>query len=725
MQKESSDFTPPSSNITSVDDEMSTPLELNPLQGFSYVNRDGEDVTVDEQMQEWICKKISSTFDRLDNDKSKHKRRWKRTQRAVQGVTSSVTTDRFNGLVPFGKQTVQTLISHFWGRSLQTPNILFNVRGMDETSKDNAQLQKENMMRIFKKDRLQQKLDDGIQDAIMKGVIVGYVSYKQVSQDMAAPSNLLDSFPHNTEDNISQTGLPMLITEDNSLGMAEFSKMEYDAASLKIVDPYDFVFDTDNCENWDQCFKALQVYEVYEDIADNSNYQNFEELFDIASEKIGNTSSDTRFFQKAKKDVKTGVDSGGRIELIEFHGDFRLKDGTYLRNWTITVAARKKVIRFERNPSYINPFVKWTYEKTADGWGLAPIDYILPLIDAGSMLLNTGVEAAKLSINPPYLAPKGMMPQKQYYLQEGMTIEYSPNNALPDHIPQQIKLNPQVPFPYLQLLETQAEATTGATRQLSGNVTSNDNSQTATEFQGLQVVGNLILDRLVDLFNADFKIPVIEKMAKITAMFNPEETKVPIENEQGLTEFKAIGPEVYFGNYEYIIEDNKSELERKQNIQNELQFVTMLAQDQDVSPRLKKIDTAKEVFRDLGYGNPANLFMTDEEFVAQRLKDVALAQFIAQLSSQFPLGQMAMANGGKLDPNMLMQISQQAAMQAQGVVQNAIHPQGNPSPQPSPPPQAGIPQPAHGAPNMAAGSTGMESVPGIPPITSGQLPSAG
>lgn len=288
-------------------DDADLPLEdLNPLQGFTYVNRDGDELSLTDEDQDWICKRITATFDRLNGDKSELKKRWEATEKAVRGVVKSTSSDRFNGLVPFGKQTVQTLISHFWGRSLQTPKILFSVKGLDDESKNNAPVQKENLMRIFKKDRLQQKLDDGVLDALMKGVVIGYISYKQISQDMAAPADLASLIPHNNppenpDDDISQTGLPMMTNPDNGLGMAEFSKMEYDAASLKIVDAYDFVFDTSN-DNWDQCFKALQCYEVYEDIADNSNYQNFAELYEMTEEK--QTSNDSIFTGRKKKKTR-------------------------------------------------------------------------------------------------------------------------------------------------------------------------------------------------------------------------------------------------------------------------------------------------------------------------------------------------------------------------------------------------------------------------------------
>lgn len=680
------------------------------LSAFIYTNKDGDQTTLDQAMEEWIVKKIPGTFDRLDSDKSYIKDRWKRTDTAIRGVVSKIASERFNGLVPYGKQSHQTLISHFWGRSLQTEKILFNVTGNDQKSKEMAPLQKQNLMRIFKKDRLPQKLDDGVDEALRKGVVIGYIGYEKRTEAFGVPKDYQTLAP-NQDGELNE-----------SIDMFEGEETTYDAACLRIIDPYDFVFDTDNFEKWDQCFKAARSYEVYEDIADNPNYSNYESLYELTTEKEGFSGYSRFTGKKGKKKGNKGIDENGRIELIEFHGDFRLKDGTYLRNWTITVAARKRVIRFEKNPTYINPFVKWTYERTDDGWGLSPIDYIIPLIDAGSMLLNTGVEAAKLSINPAWIAPKGVFPQKQFYLTEGMVIEWSPNQALnPNVPPQPVKLDHQAPFPYVQLMETQSEATTGATRQLSGNVTSNDNAQTATEFQGLQVVGNLILDRVVDLFNADFKIPVIEKIAKVTAMFNPEELEIPIENEQGVEEFKQVTPAVYYGNYQYVIEDNKSELERKQNVQQEISFIQTLMQDPDINKRLKKIDAAQDVFRNLGYGAPATLFMNDEEYIMKSLKDIAIAQNIGQISMQMPLGQMIMANGGVIPVQQLAQMALQAQAQAQGVVNNAapqaaVQSGANPEAEVSP----GPPSP----PDMA-GQPGMENIQNIPPGPGGQLPSPG
>jgi protein-disulfide isomerase len=60
-------------------------------------------------------------------------------------------------------------------------------------------------------------------------------------------------------------------------------------------------------------------------------------------------------------------------------------------------------------------------------------------------------------------------------------------------------------------------------------------------------VGNLILDRLVGRFNLYFKLPIIQKMALITAMFNPEPLtdaghpkQVDVQNDVGQKEPKPV-----------------------------------------------------------------------------------------------------------------------------------------------------------------------------------------
>jgi hypothetical protein len=621
--------------------------QASSLSAFLYVNRDGEDTELTPTMEEWLAKDITKTFDRLDDARASKKTQWERVEKAVRGVISKIDTDRFYGLVPFGKQSVQTILAHFWGRTLQTPKVFFSVDGMDEKSKDLAPVHKEHLMLHCKKDRVPQKLDKGLNlHGLIKGLMVFHVGVCNKKRQLHGRRDILEMM--DGVENVN--AVPG--TEDDDFVDAE--QKLYEGATLTIIDPYDFVFDTENHEEWDSCFKACRKWMVYEDLEADPNFSNYEELYELVEECTGTKAKGEDFgfgklkSSKKKKRIETGINDQGRIEIIEFHGDIRLKDGSYLRNWTVVVAGRKKIIRFEQNPFYINPFVKWEYEEAEDGMGISPISYIMPLIDASSLLLSTGVEGAKQSIAPTWLAEESMFPnQKKIYASSGSIIKYKANNALPNVQPQPIQFNYQAPFSFIQLFEGQSEATTGATRQMSGNVTTNDKAQTATEFQGLQVVGNLIIDRLVDKFNLDAKIPILEKMALINAMFAPIHQTIKIDNDKGLSEYKEVGAEVYAGNYNYIIEDSKSEIERKQNQREKLDMFMMTRQDPIIGPRMKAIELAKEIWRDFGYGKPGQYFFDDAEFVQEQAKEMRIQAFIQSLGMQAANGFMDM--GGMMN----------------------------------------------------------------------------
>lgn len=596
--------------------------------GFTYF-ADGELRDLTESSQTWLVDKIAKTYDRLEQGKSEYYTRCSQVQRAVRGVIKRVEADRFNALVPYGKQCVQTLLAHFWGRSLQSDKVLFSVRGRDEQSQENAPKQKQVLLEHLKRDKAQQKFDDSVHSALLEGGVFAHIGY----EEKISPERVLSGL----------NGTAQSFDEDGSISFIEEDVTEKNGPKITLIEPENFVFDT-TADDWDSAWKAYKCYKRYEDIADDPNYTNLEGLKELAKQENKKVSSKIKYRnRKKKKDERqyndTGVDEQGRLELIEVHGDIRLEDGTLVRNWTITIAARKRVIRFERNQYYFNPFVKWFYEEADDGWPISPISYIVPLIDGASTLLNTGVEGAKLSLNPPYLAPKGFFPQKKVYVTEGKVIEYEVKQAMQQpYQPQPMQFKYDAPFPYLQLFESQTEATTGATRQLSGNVTTNDKVQTATEFQGLQVVGNMIIDRAIDLFNLEFKIPILEKCAKVLKQFAPEELELPVENGRGIDEFQTITPEVYSGRYEYYIEDSKAETERKQNIQEKIQLLQMGIQDPELNSRIQKMDLFSELWRDMGYGKAGSFLMTDEEYVTHRLTQMAIEQFVAEVGGQKALG---------------------------------------------------------------------------------------
>jgi hypothetical protein len=588
--------------------------------GFSFMDEDGNVCELTQDLEDELVHYITTQFDKLDKDRAQVKDHWEAVDDAIYGILDMVMGERMNARVPYAKQSLQTLISHIWNRSLQSDTVLFSIDGKDKQADEWAPTYKSMLLEELKRDNFQLKMDDSANEAIRKGVVIGHLDYKIDKKKDRHLSGML--------------GTPQEQDEDGSIQFVE-RETNIEGPTYQLVDPYRFVFDTENHKDWDACFKGLQSFLVYEDICCDENFCNYEELKELTNENR-KTSDGYGLSGNSKKDKAQtpGVDKDGRIELIEFHGNIRLKDGTYLRNYLIVVGGRKKIIRFEENPYYINPFKKWCYEETDDGWGISPLAYIVWYCESASMMLNSSIEAAKMNINPGWFAPKGMLPQKKYYLSEGKVVEFKYDPRKPDLMPQPIQPKFDVAFPFLQFFETASETTTAATRQLSGNVTSQSKEQTATEFQGLQVVGNLIVDRVVDRFNLGFKLPIIEDFAHLLAMYNPVEKEVPITNEKGIKEYQKCMPEMYYGNYQFKISDSKAEAERKSNVREKIDLFTAMNNDPELKPRLKKIDFAKEIWNDLGYGMAGNLFMDDMEFISHYLREGKIAQLMQQLLAQ-------------------------------------------------------------------------------------------
>lgn len=649
-----------------------------------------------------VVSRLPKMWDDFHKAKQPNLERWKDTERMIKAVVSKTQNERFYAIAPLARQTVQVLISHFWNRSLATDKQLFTVYGEDERSKNKAPLYREYLLQQLKADNFAKKLDTALLlHYLPKGVVITHTGYKRSTELVEGAPHLIERWqPQNQaldEEPEDEEGQPQQVYSDPSQDTyqdtyteeTQLAELEtYNGATTTVVDPHDFCFDSNQAENWDSCPKILRAYLVLEDLLEdplNQNYEQLEELRELAKGK-NSTRSKTYQQKQDRKAEERAFDDAGRIEVLEFHGDFRLKNGTYLRNWMLKVAGRKVLLRFEPNPCHINPFTKECYEETEDGWGISPIEYIKPLIEASSILLSAGVESAQQALNPAMLAPEGSFPkQKRIKVSQGKVIDYKPSMLNPSLTPTPIQSSTQAPFPYLALMEGQAEATTGATRQLSGNVTSNDGARTATEFQGLQVVGNLILDRLVDLFTQNLKLPAIKKFARIQAMTNSKPQRIAVEDEMGGMAYKTVTPEHHFSRYRFELNDLKTELERKQQLQEKLNFISMLRQDLEAGPRLKIIEIAKEYLNDMGFSNPGKYFKDDVQLLMDKATDVAIAQQVELMAQQMALKMQMM-----LQSNMqqLAQENPEAAMQLALANQppnqpNPNQPQQPPSQEPS------------------------------------------
>jgi hypothetical protein len=555
---------------------------------------------------------------------------WKNVKQLLKPPGLTKEGALFKSKLPYAIQIKNTLQAHIWSRSLQTDKILFSVEGKGEQAKEVSPLYKEALLNHFRPVKLPKKLDRLAADLIEKGVAIGFVGRLEKFRKVRVQSG--------------QMGTSELY--DSVEGELMFTETEVklaDTANLTRVDPYSFVFDTE-CDDFDRAYKAYCSPFTYEQIATNPNFTQYDELLEYKKEMAANKKSKTdslmaKINPKGKDEaVKSGFYPDGRIEVIEAYGDFRLPNGDYVENCCVVIAARKYLLRFEPNPFYVNPFVMMTYNESAGAWGDGgPIAHATALIEGASRMASQGANVAEYAMNPPYLSPKGALENKVNRLQPGSILEYEPNIALPNVLPQPIPFNFNPAFPFIQLFESQTEATTGATRQLSGNVTTNDKAQTATEFTGLQVIGNMVMDRTIDLFNLELKLPIIEKMALIQAMFNPEPMEVKAEDDSGKTEYKQVDASAYYHEYDFRIEDLKSENERKQNVQQKIALIQQMAQVPELAAKAEWRYIFNAIWRDLGYGDAHKFVMEDEEYAVHLGKQAGIQQLAQSMAQQFAL----------------------------------------------------------------------------------------
>jgi hypothetical protein len=623
---------------------------------YTYENDEGEQVELTEDLQKRVINQLVKQFENMEQDrKTKAEPIWREVEKQLEPSYSS-KTKVLDIKLPFARQVLNTLQGHIWARSLQGEKVLFDVQGDDEQAQEQAPTYKALLNYLFSQNKLRCRLDLLAEHYITKGVCIAFTGRMTKTRKVRVLSG--------------QMGTELQLGMNGEAEFVEVEQTVAELADLQVVDPYTFVFDTDNADNWDECLKAYRKPIVYEDLADNTLYGNHSELKEQVKQHIEQQSSGYNNVVKgvkASKDAK-GFYPDGRVELLEFYGDVRLPNGDLLRNWMVTIAARNHVVRFEPNPYYVNPFVKALYEETTCGWGQGgPIGQVVSLMEGASRMAKQAVVSSEYAMNPPYLAPKGMLQQKQYNIKPGDVVTYEPNTMLPNALPQPLVANPNPAFPILQLLESQTEATTGATRQLSGNVTSRDKAQTATEFQGLQVIGNLVMDRVIDRFNLDMKLPAIEKLALMQSMFYPKALTIPVEGRGGENEFVQVEPSLYYQNYKFIIVDNKSEMERKQGLQEKIALIQQGAQIPDIAQRMDWVELYKSLWRDLGYGEADKWIMNHDELVVKLTKDtaaMALGQALGQQSAMLAMGtEQAMMMAGQV---ALDAVDAEGGLQAEG-----------------------------------------------------------
>lgn len=550
---------------------------------------------LDEQSYDKLVNYVSGKWDKWNEVRQPNLDAIDAVQKAIYpaGKTNS---GKISITMPEIYEIKETYKAHLWKSWFSSLDTMFDVQGKAREDHYKAAQQKAALVDAFRDIELAAKLEKGLDNWVTKGEFIAFVNWntrvKQVRRKEIYPGYEYTEQPLNQNTNGIPEN-PQAQAKANT-GFVVKDEIVYDGPDITIVTPEAFVFDPAKKDNFDSCPKIYRSWATYDEIASNKLYQNLEELKDITeNEKSSNN-----------KAVK-----GDQIEILEYWGNIKLDDGTLLENWVITIAGRKNVIRFEANPFIINPFVFAAFLENPDNFrGISPMYVALPLNEASTTIMNLQLDALRLIINKPYLAPKGSLTGK-INIKEGSIIEYDPALMPKEPVPLDFK-DALVGWDFLKFFEQKIESATGVYKYLTGN-THDLATRTATEATGLMQAQNMRISKEIDMLNIKVKVPVIQKIAELMANFSFDIKEIKILKHNGDIDFVVVDETIRQGNYEYIIGDSSAIFERKANLKENLEILYQFAKHPEIAPKIRWIEVMKWAFEQLGSADPKMFIRED------------------------------------------------------------------------------------------------------------------
>ncbi len=449
----------------------------------------------------------------------------------------------------------QTLKAYIWRNVYSKPGSMFDVSGENNQSDSNSNRQKAALVDVFEKMKLVKRLDKIIDNSLLYGDLLAFVGWKKNTKQVRRPLNFFEK-------------LVKLNFNENTEGFVTEDVNTYDNPYVYEVNPVNFVFDTTQIDNWDNCPKILKSFKSPEEIMNNSLYRISRECKEMLVDFIsstGKSNTSSSFSNQNAYELRENLTNGDGIEILEHWGNIRLGNGELLTNMHVVVLARKYIIRFEKNKFVENPFVYGYYLIDPDTKrSISPLQSIYDLAMMQESLYNRTLDMQSLNENPPIYAPKGFFTDAEIELYPGKVIVYDPN------LYQNVPLTPMnfksdIYLKDIVELDKIIADVSGIYPNMSGQL--DKNNVTATEVAVKTQGQNIRLAMLIDIINQDLILPIVEKTAALLANFKfmPEILYV---NKDGKNETLIVDNDVRQGSYQYSYSDRNSLMEKMNNAEN-------------------------------------------------------------------------------------------------------------------------------------------------------------
>ena len=551
---------------------------------------------------------------------------------------------KLNGLYNVKRALTASLWREIWAN----PNQMFDVRGTNQQTEDQAKLQKAAIVDSLNKMQIGKQFDEAISNLFDIGEMVAKVDWEQKKKVVKRQRKDVGWVFQSIVARATGAGYEPAPLQDIEIPL-------YENARVESVSPFMFVFDharynLRNEESWDSCIKIYKRFDTLENIKANKVYEIKDEwVYDLNQEKENKTADN-----KELVDLRDEHQYGDMYSVMFAHGDFKI-EGKIYKNYIAEVLAGKYLIRFEKNPMHINPFVFCALEfDPLTKRGIPKLKSIMQMCKEEEDLTNQAFDAQKLTINPVLLASEDMFDEDN--TDENGNIEYYPGKVIKfkENLsgakqPIPIVINSSGIADLLGLLNQKVADISSVSNVMYGNIESE--KRTATELSLADKGSSAQAGKDLDTIYQDFNLPIVEKVAELLAMFK-DGTDFVFAQEKGKNIEYRITNEIRQAQYNYVYEDRNALNDKKQKVQQLYEIFKSVGESPNLFPMIDWKEVIVTLVETVGYDN------TDKFFAEQ----TPVTQFSEQLK-QIP--QEMQAQVVQMFSQQLQQMAQQYQMQQQ------------------------------------------------------------
>lgn len=523
----------------------------------------------------------------------------------------------------------QILKAFIWKNTYANTNSMFDVSGENLEADNNSNKQKTMLVDCMEKMEYVKTLDKIIDYSLCYGELISFNTWKKKKEEYRRPISFFESTkPSNM--------LKMLAAKAKGEEFYIDEKTTYDNPFTYDVDPANFVFDSTQFEDWDNCPKIRRTFRTPDYIINNKYFEVSKETAEVLNNLVRLGSDESDLSNQDSNSLYDKEVNGSTVEVLEHWGNLTLKDGTVLRNWYAVVVAGKYLVRFEKNPLVINPFTYGAYiQDPQTKRGMSPLYAIIDLADTQEKMLRKTMDLQALAENPPVYAAKGFFEDPaDIQLNPGKIIEYDPQmySSLPI---KPMDFNTTVYQDSMQYIDSLMSEVSGVFPNMAG--ASEQDRTTATEIT-TKVEGQLTrLKMLLDIINQNLILASVKKIAALKANFTFGEENIFVNNEdqpQNVT----INDAIRQAEYRYTYSDRSATSER-------FNYVDMVAQAMQMFLKSGLQANVQEVFiwymEQKGVENPErflqNINLIDPQVQQVLLNNPQLAPIIQEMQNRVML----------------------------------------------------------------------------------------